>query len=85
MVSTVDLAKLKNLEKWRAMLKKMVVSLELSKNEGPIWQAEDKDDDFFDGMRLNSDEDPDYWENADTKMKKHALPGDPFRKDIAKP
>lgn len=35
-VSTVDLAKLKNLEKRRNMLKKMVVSLELAKHEGPI-------------------------------------------------
>lgn len=35
-------------------------------------------------MRLNSDEEPDFWENADTKMKKHALPGDPFRKDVTK-
>lgn len=35
-VSTADLAKLKNLDKRRTMLKKMVISLEIAKKDGPI-------------------------------------------------
>lgn len=77
-VSTADLAKLKNLDKRRTMLKKMVISLEIAKKDGPIRQMEDKDDDFFEGLGLNSDNDPEDWENGDSKDKKQSLPGDPY-------
>lgn len=60
------------------MLKKMVISLEIAKKDGPIRQMEDKDDDFFEGLGLNSDNDPEDWENGDSKDKKQSLPGDPY-------
>lgn len=56
----------------------MVISMDISKPDGIIWQATEKDDDFFDDMGLDGDKEADDWANYDEKNNDQNLPGIAF-------